>query len=198
MTLDTNSPRGGARAQYQDLSKPYVPPGYRGRSAIYVQFWWIVQAFLFNPSPQFMYAWRRALLRAFGAEIGKGVLIRPSARITYPWKVRIGNYSWIGDRVELYSLDTITIGDNAVVSQNSYICTGSHDHNQLNFPLTLAPVVIEDEAWVASGSFVKPGVTVGRGAIVGACSVVLKDVPSATIVAGNPARILGKRHPPAG
>lgn len=145
-----------------------------------------------------MYAWRRALLRAFGAEIGEGVLIRPSARITYPWKVRIGNYSWIGDRVELYSLDTITIGDNAVVSQNSYICTGSHDHNQLNFPLTLAPVVIEDEVWVASGSFVKPGVTVGRGAIVGACSVVLKDVTSATIVAGNPARILGKRHPPAG
>ena len=140
-----------------------------------------------------MYGWRRFLLRLFGARIGKGVLIRPSVKVTYPWKLKIGDFSWIGDGATLYSLGEITIGDNAVVSQHSYLSTGSHDYTKLSFDLYALPICVESEAWVATGVFVAPGVTIGQGAIVGASSVVLKDVPPAMICAGNPLRVIRAR-----
>ena len=183
---------------FQDLSKAKVPPGFRGRPAWFVQIWWIVQALLFHPSPQLLYGWRRFLLRLFGARIGRGVLIRPSVSVTYPWKLSIGDWSWIGDHVTLYTLGEITIGESAVVSQHSYLCTGSHDYTRPTFDLYAVPIHIESEVWLATNVFVSPGVTVKRGAIVGACSVVLKDVPAGMICAGNPLRVLRPRtteHP---
>lgn len=178
----------------QDLSKPKVPPGFRGRPAWFVQMWWIVQALLFHTSPQALYGWRRFLLRLFGARIGKGVLIRPSANVTYPWKLTIGNWSWIGDHVTLYTLGELTIGENAVVSQHSYLCTGSHDYTRPTFDLYAVPIHIGAEAWLAANVFVGPGVTVGRGAILGACSVANKDVPAGMICGGNPLKVLRPRH----
>jgi putative colanic acid biosynthesis acetyltransferase WcaF len=83
---------------------------------------------LFRTSPQFLYGWRNFLLRLFGAKIGKKVIIRPSVKITYPWKLSIGDYSWIGDDVDLYTLGEIDIGNHVVISQRSYLCTGSHDY----------------------------------------------------------------------
>ena len=177
----------------QDLSKARVPDGFRGRPAWFVQLWWIAQALLFHPSPQVFYGWRRFLLRAFGARIGRGVLIRPSASITYPWKLTIGDWSWVGDRVTLYTLGEIAIGDNAVVSQHSYLCAASHDYARPTFDLYAKPIHVEPEAWIAAAVFVGPGVTVGRGAVVGASSVVLKDVPPMMICAGNPLRVLRAR-----
>ena len=94
-------------ARFQDLSKFTNPVGFRGKSAIFVQLWWICQALLIHPSPQILFGWRRVILRIFGAKIGPGVLIRPSVRIVYPWKVTIGANSWIGDDVDLYSLGEI-------------------------------------------------------------------------------------------
>ena len=180
--------------RYQDLRRSKSPAGYRGRSQAFVQLWWLVQSLLMHPSPQVLYGWRRFLLRAFGAKIGRGVLIRPTVRVTYPWKVVIGDYCQIGDRAELYSLGPITIGRDSVVSQDSYICTGTHDHTDPTFPLVIDPIVIEDEAWVAAGAFVGPGVTIGRGAIVGARSVVFKDIPPGQIAVGQPARLVGDRR----
>jgi putative colanic acid biosynthesis acetyltransferase WcaF len=179
--------------RFQDLSKPKVPEGFRGRPAWFVQFWWIVQSLFFHTSPQFMYGWRRFLLRAFGARIGRGVLIRPTVSVTYPWKLRIGDFSWIGDEVTLYTLGEITIGDNAVVSQHTYLCTGSHDYTQATFDLYAMPIHVEPEVWLAAHVFVGPGVTVGRGAIVGASSVALKDVPPGMICAGNPLKVIRPR-----
>jgi putative colanic acid biosynthesis acetyltransferase WcaF len=177
----------------QDLSTATVPPGFRGRPAWFVQLWWLVQAILFHPSPQIFYGWRRFLLRAFGARIGKGVLIRPTVSVTYPWKLSIGDWSWVGDHVTLYSLGDITIEESAVVSQHSYLCTGGHDYARPTFDLYALPIRIESEAWVAAHVFVGPGVTVGRGAVVGACSVALKDVPAEMICAGNPLKVIRKR-----
>jgi len=174
-----------------------VPPGFRGRPAWIVQLWWVVQALLFRPSPQIFYGWRRFLLRLFGARIGKGVLIRPSATVTYPWKLSIGDWSWVGDNATLYTLGEIAIGDNAVVSQHAYLCTGSHDFTRPSFDIYTNPIRVEAEAWVAAHVFVGPGVTIGRGAVVGACSVVLKDVPPMMVCAGNPLRTLRTR-PAAG
>ena len=176
------------RMKYQDLSKFKLPKDFRGKPNWYVQLWWIVQDTLFRWSPQFMYSWRRALLRLFGAKIGKGVLIRPTVRITYPWKVSIGDNSWIGDDVVLYSLDKIEIGSNVVISQKSYICTGSHDYTRIDFPIYTRKIKIEDEVWIATDVFVAPGVTIGRGTVVGARSSVFKSLPPGKICIGNPAK----------
>ena len=181
------------RAKYQDLSTSKVPEGFRGRPAWFVQFWWIIQSILFHTSPQFMYGWRRFLLRAFGAQIGKGVLIRPSVNVTYPWKLRVGDWCWIGDEATLYTLGEISIGDNSCISQHAYLCTGSHDYTRLSFDLYAKPIRIEPETWVSTHVFVGPGVTIGHGAIIGAASVVLKDVAAGTICAGNPLRTIRVR-----
>jgi putative colanic acid biosynthesis acetyltransferase WcaF len=177
----------------QDLSRFAVPSGFRGREAWFVQLWWMVQGLLFHTSPQALYGWRRFLLRMFGARIGRGALIRPSATITYPWKLTIGDWSWVGDHVTLYSLGEITIGENVVVSQHSYLCTASHDYTRPSFDLCTKKIHVDSEAWVAANVFVGPGVTIGRGAVVGACSLVLNDVPSMMICAGNPLKVLRAR-----
>ena len=178
---------------YQKLNEFILPADFRGRSAVITQLWWLIQSTLFACSPQFMYSWRNFLLRLFGAKIGKGVIVRPTARITYPWKLTIGDYSWVGDHVELYTLGDITIGENAVVSQKSYLCTGSHDFQSKSFDIYAKPIVIEDEAWVASDVFVAPGVTIGKGAVVGARSSVFEDMPAGMVCAGYPAKPIRPR-----
>lgn len=176
-----------------DLSRFRLPAGFRGRGAVAVQLWWIVQCCLFSASPQFMYGWRRFLLRLFGAKIGCGVIIRPSVRVTYPWKLTIGDYAWVGDQVELYTLGEIRIGAHAVVSQRSYLCTGSHDPASPSFRIFAKPVVVEDGAWVATDVFVAPGVTIGRNAVIGARSSVFSDAKANFIHMGSPARPVRER-----
>jgi putative colanic acid biosynthesis acetyltransferase WcaF len=179
--------------RYQELERFQVPPGFRGRSRVYVQLWWLVQSTLFAMSPQAMYGWRAWLLRLFGAKIGRGAIIRPSAKIAYPWKLTIGDHCHIGDEVHLYTYGQIEIGDCAVISQRSYICTGSHDYTSPAFDLFARKIVIEAEVWVAMDVFVAPGVTIGRGAVVGARSSVFHDVPPGTVSMGTPARVVGQR-----
>lgn len=178
---------------YQNLSKFKNPKGFRGAGKYKVQLWWMVQKIFFNSSPQIMYPWRNFLLRKFGAQIGRGVIIRPSVKITYPWKLTIGDYSWVGDNVELYTLGEIVIGNNAVVSQRSYICTGSHDYTKPTFDIYSLKTVIEDEAWVATDVFIAPGVTIGKGAVIGARSTVLSNMPAGMICFGSPAKPVKQR-----
>lgn len=173
---------------FQKLITFCLPVGFRGRSSVLVQLWWLVQATFFACSPQFMYSWRRWLLKLFGGKIGKEVLVRPSVKITYPWKVTIGDFAWIGDDVVLYSLGEIEIGVNAVVSQRSYLCAASHDYTQPDFPIFNKKVVIGAQAWLATDVFVAPGVTIGEGAVVGARSSVFHDLPPMMVCVGSPAR----------
>ena len=180
-------------SQTQDLGRFVQPAGFRGRSRVIVQLWWIVQSTLFRGSPQFMYGWRRFLLRVFGAKIGNGVLIRGTVRITFPWKLSIGDHSWVGDFAELYNLGEIDIGCNSVVSQYVYLCTGSHNFHSPTFDIYQQGIRVEDEAWVAAGTFVHPGVTIGRGSVVGARSVVSKDTEPFMVYAGSPASVRGPR-----
>lgn len=174
--------------EIQKLSVFQLPIGFRGRSALIVQLWWLIQATFFACSPQFMYCWRRWLLRLFGANIGKGVLIRPSVKITYPWKVSIGDFAWIGDDVILYSLGQIEIGNNTVVSQRSYLCAAGHDYTKSDFPIYDKRVCIGAQVWLATDVFVAPGVTVNDGTVVGARSSVFHDLPPMMMCVGNPAR----------
>jgi putative colanic acid biosynthesis acetyltransferase WcaF len=174
--------------KYQQLDQFRLPPGFRGRSAVIVQLWWLVQDTLFRWSPQFMYGWRNFLLRLFGAKIGKGVLIRPSVRITYPWKLTIGDYSWVGDHAELYTLGEIQIGAHSAISQNCYLCTGTHNYQQPSFDISAEAIIIEPQVWLASYVFVAPGVRIGEGTVVGVRSSVLHDLPGGMLCYGHPAR----------
>ena len=180
--------------RFQDLSQFRSSKGGRGRPAWFVQLWWLFDAVLVRPTPQVLYSWRRFALRLFGANIGRKVLIRPGVRVTYPWNVTIGDYSWIGDNATLYSIDKIIIGEHSVVSQEAYLCTGTHDHRSMAFPLVAAPITVESECWIAARAFIGPGINIGRGAVVGACSVLFSDVPSGAVAAGAPARVVGMRE----
>src|SRR5205809_6431187 len=171
--------------QFQNLKNFRLPQNFRGRSAWYVQTWWLVQMVFFKTSPQFMYGWRRFLLRSFGAEIGKKVMIRPSAHIQFPWKLQIGDYSWIGDEVVLYNLDQIKIGSHTVVSQRSYLCTGTHEHWKTDFSIHTKPIIIQSQCWLAADVFVAPGITIGTGTVVGSRSSVFASLPSGKICFEN-------------
>lgn len=177
----------------QQLNTFKLPKNFRGKNAFIVQLWWIVQGTLFKMSPQFLYGYRNFLLRLFGAKIGKNVIIRPTVRVTYPWKVTIGDYSWIGDDVVLYSLGEIEIGTNVVISQKSYLCAASHDYLKSDFPIFAKKIVIEDECWLATDVFVAPGITIKKATVVGARSSVYKNLPANKVCTGNPAKIIRER-----
>lgn len=179
--------------QFQNLKDFKLPPGFRGKPAWYVQTWWLVQMLLFKTSPQFMYGWRRFLLRFFGAKIGKKVMIRPTAHIQFPWKLQIADYSWVGDEVVLYNLGDIKIGSHSVVSQRSYLCTGSHHHRNTDFSIYIKPIIIENECWLAADVFVAPGAVIGSGTVIGSRSSVFSSLPAGKICFGTPAKVIKDR-----
>jgi putative colanic acid biosynthesis acetyltransferase WcaF len=160
----------------------------RGRSGVYVLLWWLVQAIAFPLSPHFANGFRCWVLRRFGATVGEGVIVRPTARFTYPWKVTIGDFCWIGDDVVFYSLDEIRLGHHCVVSQKSYLCTGSHDIGDRQFGLTTTPILLGNGVWIATDCFVAAGVTIGSNTVVGARSSVFSDLPGGQICLGSPCR----------
>jgi putative colanic acid biosynthesis acetyltransferase WcaF len=171
----------------------------RGRSGLVVILWDLCWLLLIRPCPQPLYAWKRFIWRCFGARIGRGVLLRSTVRCNYPWKVTIGDHAWIGEEAWLYALDRIEIGSHAVISQQAYLCTGSHDIADPHFGLKTAPIRIGHGAWVALGATVMRGVTVGDGAVIGARAVAHKDMPAWTVCAGDPCtpikpRAVGERH----
>lgn len=179
--------------KYQNIKTFRMQEGFRGKSIFVVQLWQFIQSIFFRFSPRFMNGWRRFLLRLFGASIGKKVLIRPSAKILYPWKLKIGDYSWIGDDVNIYNMENVNIGKNTVISQKSYLCTGSHDYKNTSFRIFAEPIEIEDEVWIATDVFIAPNVKIGSGTVVGYRSVVTKNLPPKMICIGSPAKPIKSR-----
>ena len=138
--------------------------------------------------------WKNFLLRLFGAKIAKTAHIYSSAKVYYPSNLIMGEYACLASDVDCYNVAPITIGDNTTISQGSFLCTASHDiSNPLN-PLIIAPIVIEDQAWIGARAYVGMGVTVGQGAVVGATASVYKDVEPWTVVGGNPAKFIKNRE----
>jgi putative colanic acid biosynthesis acetyltransferase WcaF len=169
-----------------DLSKYDQSNFDRGRPNWFILVWWLVQGIFFPLSLHNFNLFRCLLLRLFGAKIGKKVVIRPSARFYYPWRVIIGDYSWIGDNVTFYSLESIQVGSHCVISQQSYLCTGSHDLTDPNFSLITAPITIGNGVWIATDCFIASGVNIGSNAVIGARSSVFKDIPTNQVAWGNP------------
>lgn len=179
--------------QVQDLSKPNVPSGFTGKRKVRVQLWYVAWLFLFRLSPHAVNGFRIFLLNAFGARVSRTAKVRPSCFVSYPWNLTVGDFSYLGDRVFIDSLDKVEIGTHVSVSNDVYITAGTHDHQSPSFDLTLKPVVIADESWIAVRAVILPGVTVGHGAVVAAGSVLTKSVPPAEMWAGNPAKFIKSR-----
>ena len=157
--------------------------------------WGTAWTFLFRPWPRRIgNGWRTSLLRMFGAKIGRNVLLSPTMRVMKPWELSIGDDSAIGDRVRIYNFCRVNIGSMCLVSQDCYLCTGTHNYLDPKMPLIVKVITIRSESWIAAGSFVHPGVTIGEGTVVGARSVVTKDMPAWTVCAGHPWRPIKPRQ----
>ncbi|MCW3849342.1 WcaF family extracellular polysaccharide biosynthesis acetyltransferase [Sphingomonas sp. LB-2] len=172
----------------------YRPPAdfTRGRPALVELLWILVEAIFvssFLPG-----SWhRRALLSLFGAKIGAKVVLKPGVRVKFPWRLAIGDNSWIGERAWIDNLAPVTIGADCCVSQGAYLCTGSHDWSARGFDLITRPITLEPGAWVAARAVVGPGVTIGRGAVLGLGSVATRDLDAWTVYAGAPALPIKQR-----
>ena len=171
---------------------PIPPARSRARRALWCMTWTL----LFRPSPRIAFAWRRGLLRLFGAQIGAGAHVYPTCRIWAPWHLRIYEHGCLGDYVDCYSVDRIVVGPHAVVSQYAFLCTASHDIQDPAFPLVTRPISIGARVWIGAGAYVGPGITLGEGAVAAARAVVVKDVPPWTVVGGNPAQFIKHRREP--
>ena len=156
--------------------------------------WHIIYIVMFRPFSLTLFnPWRLFLLRLFGAKLHAKVHIYSSVKIWAPWNLEMGAYSCLAPYVDCYNTGLIKIGAHSTVSQKSYLCASSHDITDPHHSLVTAPIVVEDQVWVAADAFIGMGVTVKQGAVVGARACVFKDVDAWTIVGGNPARYIKKR-----
>jgi putative colanic acid biosynthesis acetyltransferase WcaF len=136
---------------------------------------------------------RMSVLTMFGANVSKTSMVYGSTDILRPWGFYMGRYSAIGPRSNIYNLDKIIIGNNVVISQDVYLCGGSHDYTVSSLPLLRLKIEIKDSVWIGAGAFIGPGVTIGEGAVIAARAVVVKDVEPWTVVGGNPAKFIKNR-----
>lgn len=164
-----------------------------GRSLLVRMAWFFLGLPLLRCSLIPSSAFRRSLLRAFGAQIGEGVVMQQHFRVKYPWNLSVGNNCWFGEECWIDNLVPVTIGNNVCISQGAYFCTGNHDWADPAFALRLRPIHVEDGAWVGARSTLAPGVVIGECGIVALGAVVNKSVPPYEIHAGNPARFVRLR-----
>ena len=176
-----------------DLSKFNNDAFSRGAPAWKELLWRATQQGFFNLEIVKAYGLKRRVMRGFGARIAPNVVFKPKAKVTFPWKLSVGENSWIGEEAWLLNLDRIEIGANVCVSQRAFLCAGSHDWKKESFDLITKPIVIEDGAWICADVFIGPGVTVGKDAVVTAGSIVTQDLPSGMICSGNPCVAVKKR-----
>ncbi|HUA58251.1 MAG TPA: WcaF family extracellular polysaccharide biosynthesis acetyltransferase [Verrucomicrobiae bacterium] len=165
-----------------------------GRSRAVCVAWFLLGLPLLRASWLPSSAWRAALLRLFGARIGRGAVLKPGMRVKYPWLFEAGNDCWIGEDAWIDNLAMVRLGNDVCISQGAYLCTGNHDWSDPAFGLTVRSIEIADGAWVGAKSVLAPGASVGECAVVAAGSVVARPVPAFEIHAGNPAVFLRKRN----
>lgn len=170
-----------------DLSS-YTPGSFdRGAGKVKEALWLIVSLLLFRLCPFSLSALKRTVLRVFGARIGCNVVIKPQVKITFPWKLSVGDHVWLGEECWLLNLERIIIGSHVCISQRAFLCTGSHDYKRSTFNLMTRSIRLEDGAWIGAGGWVGPGVTIGSHAVLTAGSVAAKDLAAQGIYRGNPA-----------
>jgi putative colanic acid biosynthesis acetyltransferase WcaF len=181
----------------QYLGKNCVTP-VASRVLVARTVWHLIQITAFSLSPRPLHFFRAFLLKCFGASIPNifSVVIFPSAKITYPWKLHLAEHCMIGPEVKIYNLGDVFLHFGANISQNVHICSGSHDYTKWSMPLVCKPITIGANAWIAADCFIGPGVTIGELSIIGARSVVINDQPPRQICAGHPCKPIKSRPLP--
>ncbi len=159
----------------------------RGASSLKQALWYAVNVLLFKGSWMPCMGVKVFLLRAFGAKIGRGLVIKNRVNIKHPWRLIVGNHVWIGEDVWVDNLDSVSLGDSVCISQGAMLLTGNHDYTTAAFYYRNAPIVVEEGAWVGAKSVVCPGVVVGSHAILTVGSIATKRMESYGIYQGNPA-----------
>ncbi len=158
----------------------------RGRPRFIELMWYAAKCLVFLSPLPFPSAFKRGMLRIFGATIGKGVVIKPRVNIHLPWKLAVGDFTWVGEEVFIMNFEPVTIGAHCCISQRAFLCTGNHDFRQPDMRYRNRPITVENGAWVGAQVFVSPGVTIGMEAVITAGSVVTRSQPAKTICGGNP------------
>jgi putative colanic acid biosynthesis acetyltransferase WcaF len=165
-----------------------------GAGKLKIFLWYIVNALFFinplNPSSKL----KIFLLRLFGAQVGTGVVIKPSVNIKYPWKLSVGNFTWIGEKVWIDNLELVSIADNCCLSQGCMLLTGNHNYRKSTFDLIALPITLESGSWIGAFAIVCPGVTVKSHAVLSVNSVASATLDSYSVYKGNPAVIIKERE----
>lgn len=157
--------------------------------------WACIYRLLVRPSPRFAHRWRNLVYRAMGARIHPTARIYPTARVWLPANLTMGEHACLGDLTDIYNVAPITIGARSTVSHYSFLCAASHDFEDPSQPLTIAPITLGENVWLAADVFVAPGITIADGIVVGArSSVFTSDLPAWHLCAGNPARAIRTRE----
>ena len=175
-----------------DLSK-YNNDWYKtGGSLIKRILWYIVNAIFFNSAFP-INSFKCFLLRLFGAEIGKGVVIKPFVNIKYPWLLKIGHYVWVGEKVWIDNLGLVVLHNNSCISQGALLLCGNHHYKKVSFDLIVGNITIEEGAWVGAKCVVCPGVKIGTHSVLTVNSVATKSIEPWSIYQGNPAQKIKNR-----
>lgn len=174
----------------------YRAPDYQGRGPVVRLLWYFVSLVVFQTGLFPFGRIKPSILRLFGAQVGKGLVVKPYVRIKFPWRLTTGDHVWIGEETWIDNLADVTLGSHICISQGCYFCTGSHNHRSRGFELETKPIVVGSGAWIAARTTLLPGAKVGANAIVAAASVVSGDVEPATIAGGNPAKFIKHREAP--
>jgi len=190
MTDDSPTSGAPARVDFSAYSQGDYTPG---RGVLVRSLWWLCSLVLFESGLCPVSSVLVIVLRCFGARIGQHVVVKPNVRIKFPWRLATGDHVWIGQGTWIDNLAPVTLGSHVCLSQNVYLCTGSHDHRKPSFDLITRPITVADGGWVCAGSILLPGTVVGREAVVSAGSVAQGEIPERAIVKGNPAVQVAER-----
>ena len=167
----------------------YTPGGGRLKRIV----WYFINALVFNTYLLPINGLKTSLLRLFGAKVGKGVVVKPKVNIKYPWKLTIGNYSWIGEQVWIDNLAEVTIGNHVCISQGAFLLCGNHNYKKSTFDLMVSPITIEAGAWVGAKAVVCPGAVLEEHSVLSISSVLKGKTEENKIYSGNPAVLLKDR-----
>jgi len=171
-------------------NKSYNP----GKNKIIRTVWYFTNVLFFlNPFNPFS-SLKKGLLKLFGARIGKGVVIKPSVNFKYPWRLRIGDYSWIGEGVWIDNLEHVVIGNNCCISQGALLLSGNHNYKKSTFDLMTGKIILEDGVWIGAKSVVTPGITCFSHSVLSAGSLLNSDMDPFSVYSGNPAKFVRKRN----
>lgn len=188
---DHATSRIAARGQAVDVPEQQSPHSLGNRLGRMA--WGIVQATVFRWSPRPLHVWRNVILRVCGATLHPTARIYPRCRIWAPWNLTMGAHACLADDVDCYNVRMVTLGPSTTVSQYSYLCGATHDHEKAGHPLVPLPITIGANVWLGADVYVAPGVVIGDGTVVGARSSVFKDLPAWMICVGSPAKPVKER-----